>query len=215
MKQILEPLNSWSLTNIEAGQLIRRHLSDLSTISADLLADEPFNNYVQQITNLVGIYEAAVAHVRKNEETDKIKSADEARDKAVYAFGTALKLYSLSDKAAEVEASRTLNILFNSFKNIARLNYEAETLAIDKLTSELTSNAYKEKINSLRMTNYVARLVDTNSTFKNLFGGRMVSTASTESFNMKTVRTELQNTYNDFTDYVLSMAKATDKPLFV
>ncbi len=215
MKQTLHPLKTSSLTNMEAGQIIRRHLSDLGTITPDLLTDAPFNNYLEQLTNLAPVYENALAQVRKNEETEKIVLADGVRDKAVTAFGTALKLYALSDNQAEVEASRGLNILFGTFKNLARLNYEAETLGIDKLTNELNSPAYSEKVNQLRMGKYVTRLIESNAAFKSLFGGRMVTTAGTEAYDLKTIRIEMLNKNSDFANYVLSMAKATDNPLFV
>lgn len=214
MTLLLEPLKVSVLTNMEAGQLMNRHLSDLGTIDLSLLTDAPYNNYVQKIGSKMEIYWNALAQVQKSEETEKILLADGVRDKAVGAFGAAIRLHSMSDIPEEVEASRSLGILFGTFKNIVRLNYEAETLAIDKLTSELNSPAYTEKVNYLHMSKYVARMAESNAAFKNLFGGRIVTTAMTESFDMKTIRTELSATYNDFTDYVLAMAKATENPLF-
>ena len=214
MNVILEPLKISVLTNMEAGQLMNRHLSDLATIDSSLLTNAPYNNYVQKIGTKMELYQNALAQVQKSEETEKIGLADAARDKAISAFNMALKLHAASDDPAEVEASRSLKILFDTFKNIARLNYEAETLAIDKLTGELNSPAYTEKVNYLHMSKYVARMAETNAAFKSLFSGRMVTTATTESFDMKTIRTELSATYNDFTAYVLAMAKATNNPLF-
>lgn len=214
MNVILEPLKVSVLTNMEAGQLMNRHLSDLGTIDSSLLTDAPYNSYVQKVGAKMEFYWNALAQVQKSEETEKISLADGVRDKAVGSFGAAIKLHSMSDNPEEVEASRSLGILFGTFKNIARLNYEAETLAIDKLTSELNSPAYVEKVNYLHMSKYVVRMAETNAAFKNLFGGRMVTAANTESFDMKTIRTELSATYNDFAYYVLAMAKATDNPLF-
>jgi hypothetical protein len=214
MKQILEPLTISALTNMEAGQLMIRHQSDLSTIDASLLTDVPYNSYLLKIGNQVVLYINALAQVQKNEETEKIGLADDARDKAVTAFNLALKLHAAADDPAEAEASRSLRILFDTYKNLAKLNYEAETLAIDKLTGELNSEAYSEKINNLHMSKYVTRLSETNDAFRTLFGGRMVTTAMTESYDMKAIRKELQETYNDFAAYVLSMAKATENQLF-
>jgi hypothetical protein len=110
--------------------------------------------------------------------------------------------------------NHSLRILFGTYKNPANLNYEAETLAIDKLTGELNSPAYREKINMLHMSKYVVRMDEANAVFKNIFSGRMVSTAMTETYDMKILRTALLNKYSDFAKYVLAMAKATDNPLF-
>ena len=59
---------------------------------------------------------------------------------------------------------------------LATLNYEAETLGIDKLTGELKSPAYSEKISMLNLKRYVVRMSDSNEAFKTLFSGRMVPT---------------------------------------
>lgn len=214
MNYILEPLTISALTNMEAGQLMIRHQNDLNTIDPALRTDVPYNSYMERIGIKTELYFAALAQVQKNEETEKIVLADDARDKAVSSFNLALKLHASADDPEEVEASRSLRILFDTFKNIAKLNYEAESLAIDKLVNDLNSEAYSEKIAYLHMTKYVTRLSETNDIFKNLFGGRMVGTAMTESYDMKTIRKEMQVLYTDFVEYVFAMAKAIESQLF-
>jgi len=215
MKLKLEALRLAGLTNMEAGQFIRRNLEDLATIDQTLLIDVPFNAYVQGIIQQKALYENALAQVRKNEETEKIDLADKDRDKSADAFGRALKLYAISDDPEEVEASRGLGIVFNNFKDIANMNYEAETLAIDKLVTELESHAHVVKIEKLKMGRYVTRLKTTNEAFKTLFSNRMVSTATTESYDMKIIRADLMKMYADFANYVLAMGKAFKSPLFL
>ncbi|MBK6284831.1 MAG: hypothetical protein IPF54_21305 [Draconibacterium sp.] len=215
MNYILEPLTISALTNMEAGQLMIRHQNDLNTIDPALRTDVPYNSYMERIGIKTELYFAALAQVQKNEETEKILLADKARDKAVSSFNLALKLHASAEDPTEVEASRSLRILFDTFKNIAKLNYEAESLAIDKLVNDLNSEAYSEKIAYLHMNKYVTRLSETNDIFKNLFGGRMVGTAMTESYDMKTIRKEMQVLYTDFVEYVFAMAKATESQLFI
>lgn len=94
----LEPLRLAGLSNMEAGQLIIRHLSDLATIDPSLLTDAPFNTYLQTLANQSVLFEKGLVQVRKNEETQKIELADADRDKADTAFGRGLKLKpSLAD----------------------------------------------------------------------------------------------------------------------
>lgn len=215
MSQTLEPLRLAGLSNMEAGQLIVRHLSDLGTIDPTLLTDVPFSVYLRSLNSQSLLFQKALAQVRENEETQKIDLADADRDKAIVAFGRALKLYAVSDDSAEEEASRGLSILFDSFKNLPSLSYEAETIAVDKLVSELTTPAYSAKVSLLQMDRYVVRLQNSNTNFKSLFGGRMVTTATTESYNMKAIRKEITTKYGEFTNYVLAMANAAGNPLFI
>ena len=214
MKLLLEPLRTSVLTNMEGGQLKKRHLNDLGTIDPALLTDVPFNVYVKDLTGYADRYGKALAQVRKNEETEKIALADDLRDKALEAFGKALKLYAVSDDQAEVEASRVLHILHNKFANLTRLNYEAETIGIDKLVGELAGPNYSAKVALLKMERYVTRISNANEAFKALFGGRMTTAALTETYDLKSIRTEMFKRYSEFCDYVLAMAKALNTPLF-
>ena len=211
----LEPLKASFLTNMEFGQLMERHLSDLATIDPTLLTDPPYNAYLRQIASGLISYEKGLARVHKNEETEKISRADKARDKAVVAFSVNLKLYQLSDDPAEAEASRILRILYKSVKNPTKLNYEAESISIDKLVSELEGENYADKVALLSIGQYVARMKAANQQFKTLFSGRMVSGAMTETYNMKAMRSEMLAIYNEFTAYILAMANALRTPLFI
>jgi len=215
MKLKLEPLRLSALTHMEAGQLLKRHLSDLATLNPELLTDAPFNAYLQALNTHSVLCEKGLAQIRKNEETQKIEMADANRDKATVAFGRALKLYAVSDVADEVEASRVLSILFDNTKNLPALSYEAETIAIDKLVGELEKDSYAPEIKLLQLDRYVLRMKTTNDQFKTLFGGRITTTAVTETFDMKTIRTDALKKYTDFANYVLAMAKALETPLFL
>jgi hypothetical protein len=215
MKLKLEPLRLAGLSNMEAGQLIIRHLSDLATIDPSLLTDAPLNSYLKTLSNQSVLFQEGLVQVRKNEETQKIDLADSGRDISVVAFGRGLKLYAVSDDPIEVEASRVLGILFGNFKNLPALSYEAETIAIDKLVSELEKGNYAANINLLQMNRYVVRMKNTNDNFKALFGGRITTTAVAESYDMKTIRMDTLKKYGEFTTYVLAMAKALEAPLFV
>ena len=210
----IESLRTADLTNMEVGQLMNRHLDDLSTIDPKLLTDGPYNDYVKQIANKSGIFQKALVQVRKNQETEKIIQADDDRDKAIEAYKKSLQLYKASDVPEEIEAARILGILMGSYKNLAKQNYEAETIGIDKLVGDLESPKYSAQVALLNIGKYVDRMKVANQNFKTLFSGRMVTGAMTETYDMLAIRKELLKQYADFTAYVLAMAKALDTPLF-
>lgn len=214
MKLILEPLRTTDLSNMEAGQIINRHLADLGTIAPTLLTNVPYNTYIQNLGAYRDTYEKALGQIQKSEKTQKISLADRGRDKAVTAFSYGLKFYAMSDEEEEVEASRGLRIIFDNFKKLTKLNYEAESIAIDKLVSELEKPAQQAKVSKLNMDRYVTRLKNTNGDFKTLFSNRMVNNAMTENYDMKNIRLETFKCYREFCTYVLAMAKALNSPLF-
>jgi len=210
----LKPLRTSSLSNLEAGQLINRHRTDLGTIDAALLTDTPYNNYLQTLEDQSFLYTKALQQLQMNEETRMVANADRKRDRSVSAFGTSVRLYSFSDDDEELEASRGLTIILRNFKDIPGMNYEAETQAIDKLLIELAAPAALEKINRLSIERYVTRMQADNDTFKMLFSSRIQTEAFTEAYDMKVIRKEIYRTYSDFIKYVLSMAKATEGELY-
>lgn len=116
--------------------------------------------------------------------------------------------------AIQIHHKPPVRILSGRFKDLTNLNYGAESISIDKLVSELESVQYADKVELLQIGRYIAQMNNSNENFKTLFKGRTVTTAFTESFDLKTIRTELLAIYNEFTAYVLSMAKAHKTPLF-
>lgn len=211
----LEPLRALGLTNMEFGQLMNRHLNDLATIDETLRTNQPYEAYLLQLSNKTAIYQKGLALVQKNEETEKIVRADAVRDKAIEAFSRSLKLYEVSNEPDEAEASRVLGILFGNYKNLAKLNYEAESMGIDKLVSELESPKYAEKVAFLNIGKYVTRMKESNQIFKTIFGGRIVTEALSDNYDMKFIRKEMFALYCEFADYTLAMAKLPEtSPLF-
>jgi len=215
MSNNLEPLKSSFLTNMEFGSLMEQHLSDLATIDQTLFTDKPYNSYLQKIADGTDYYKKGLAQVRKNDETEKISRADKVRNKAIVAFSLTLKLYLLSDDQAEVDAGKSLRILYKTFKNPAKLNYDAKTLAIVKIVSELENEKYAEKVTFLNIGRYVTRMKIANQQFDTLFSGRMETEAFTETYNMRATRSELLAVYNEFTAYILAMSNALKTPLFI
>lgn len=215
MDKSLKALRVAGLTNMEAGQLIKRLITDLNSIAPDTLTDQPFNTYLLKLEEQSITYEKALAQVHANEATQKISLADSKRDKAKGAIDAGIKFYSLSDDAEEVEACRGLKIILKNFKDAATLNYEAETLAIDKLVGELEKPVNAIKIEKLNMGRYVTRIKNANQAFKTLFSSRIQGEAAAETYNMKSIRKETYQTYKEFCTYVLAMARALNTSPFI
>lgn len=215
MEFSLEPLRTTGLTNLEAGELIKTHISDIDTIDRELLTDAPFNGYVQDLKDLLVPYNLGLGQVQKSGATEPIRGADDDRDKAIGAFGLLFRLFALSDDPAEVEASRLLSIRFGSFKELRSLNYVAESNAIDNLVADLEGEVYAGLVTQLNAGRYVERLKTTNENFKTLFSSRMAGEVSSEDFDMKAIRNEVFTKYGEFCNYVVAMANALKTPLFV
>jgi len=150
MEKELEPLRISDLTNLEVGQLLNRHLAEIGKLSPPQKAsgdgaqftDGPLNAYLGRLTSAQTVFKLALVQVQKNDETVKIELDDKTRDKAVSAFNRAIKTSLLSDNTIEVDAAQSLSTLLKSFKKLQRLNFEAESIAIDQLVVKLGNENY-------------------------------------------------------------------------
>ncbi len=214
MKKNLEPIDLKALSHLEASQLMKRHFDDIASLDHTIITNGPLISYIAQLKSKHAAFDLALVQVRKNDETVQIELLDNQRDKAFSVLKRAVKLASMAETAAEMEAADALQLLVLAYKKIERLNYEAETAAIDNLIRDLESSKYASKVTLLSLKKYVTRLKTSNDAFKALFGDRIQTIASAVTYDAKSLRTDMMATYREFTDYVLAMAQALDTPEF-
>lgn len=207
MSKELQALTIGHLTNLEAGQVVKRNLTDIATLPSSEITDTIIKDYLISLTSKEVDYDKALVQVQKNDETAKLVIADEKRDVSVVALGVSIHLGRLSDVPAEVDAATSLHTLFNTYKNLQHLNYESESNGVDNLGKDLVNTKYAPFVTLLGIGKYVIRLQTDNDKFKTLYSGRTVGIANTEVFNAKQLRKDLQSIYVKFTSYLLSMAE--------
>ena len=147
--------------------------------------------------------------------TNEVAEADVLRDRAITAFRKALKLGGLSLNEQEVEAAHHIMVCLKEYKGIERLNYEAETLAIDKLVSELESTSYAPQVVILNLQGYVNCIKESALRFKALSHERFTEQAQKEVFDARKLRRQLLNEYKDMCLYVAVTASTTSSYNFV
>jgi hypothetical protein len=212
MRKFLESLDFVRLSHLESSQLMRRHFDDIASLDQSLLTDERVETYLQQLKTKHAEFNLALVQVRKNEETERIEVLDETRDRAFSVLKRAVKLSTLSDTDAECIAAESLQTLLYAYRKTDRLNYEAETIAIDNLIRDLEGEKYASKVTLLSLKKYVTRLKTANTEFKALFGERIQTIASDVTYDAKMLRNEMAGQYAEFTDYIVAMSQALDTP---
>jgi hypothetical protein len=208
MTTILEPLRVASLTQLEAGQLIDQHIIDVDKIDAPTITDASVKIYFANIKTKQTAYRMGLSPIVKSTFTSKIAASDLVRDTDIEALFMAMDLGGLSDNAAEREAYNNLIVIKSSFKDLAILNYNSETLGIEKLVETLESSKFAADCNVLGLGKYITRLKNSNAKFKALFGDRLDETTGKENYDVKALRKTLFKEYGDFAKYVESQAKA-------
>jgi Trk K+ transport system NAD-binding subunit len=111
-------------------------------------------------------------------------------------------------------AYKLLKIALNSYKDIEKANFEAESLGIDNLVVELRNAKHAPAVETLGLTKHINTLESANTTFKNTFNTRSTTTINTTVYDTKLLRKNILDTYKDLAEYVLVMAKRKDTPFY-
>lgn len=204
---VLHKLRATALTNLEAGQLIKSSVKDLETAGIKTATDVHINRYVNQMITDSSEFDKGLLQIKKNQETDELARLDQVRDMSLIAFNRQLKVYELSINPAFVTAYKAVTIVVKKYKNLATLNYEAESNGIDNLVADFKSPVYAPHIATLNMGDFVASIAVANDDFKSLFSKRSIDISATEVFNIKTIRKAAFANYTNYTQYVLSLAR--------
>ena len=204
---VLHKLNNARLTHLEAGQLIKSSVKDLETAAINPATDSHINSYVNQMITDSALFDKGLLQIKKNQETDEIARLDRLRDLSLSAFNRQLKVYELSINPAFVAAYKAITIVVKNYKNLATLNYEAESNGIDNLIADFNSPAYAPHIATLNMGAFLGSIAAANDDFKVLFSKRTTDISFTEVFNIKEIRKTAFANYTNYTQYVLSLAR--------
>ena len=86
-------LKASALFHIEAGQLIKRNLDDLTTANINLSTDPLVQNYVNKMIADSSQMDLALIQIRAQQETDALEVLDNTRDTSVKVLRMQLKIY--------------------------------------------------------------------------------------------------------------------------
>lgn len=205
----LHKLRLASLYNIEVGQLLKRNLEDLATAGINTSTDPLVQKYIDQLTADSAQMDLVLLQVRAQQETEQLEALDIKRDTSVRVLRMQLNIYKNSDIPAQVAAYNVLKLPFNTYKNIEKLNFEAENNAIDNFVSELAKPTYTAAIATLNLGGLITRMSTDNAAFKTLFSARSTAVAGKPTYDAKAIRKTAVTNYDAFANYILSLTNAT------
>lgn len=143
----------------------------------------------------------AIDVIRKSAKTSKLSDADHKRDGTNTGLGFVIEGYTYHFNDKKREAAERLEIVHNSFGNINRKGYEAETAAIDTMVDKLL-NDYSEDLALLKLTEWVTELKADNEAFKAISDERYSDEAAKTQLKMKAVRKEVDVAYRNITNLI-------------
>ncbi len=208
MDHYLEDLNTSKLTYLEFAQLIKKHLTDILNLGKDLIDDPVVKTYIHQLTKILEPYEFLLEKVIRIKSAPKIGDADFECLNALNAFLMLLEVNLISNDSNEIEASGMIVKLTQKYKNVENLKFIEETESLSQLIFDLSRENYLSSVKLLHLERYVNRLNLSNQNLKILLS-ELESIEYIQMFSdMKNLRVKMVEIYNEFTSYILAMAKS-------
>lgn len=207
MKKVkLVVVDTKRLHQAEFGQFIDRLFNDVAQGGLDLDTDVNFKMLFDQLKEKSPLYSRALEQVRESEMTQKIAELDQIRNDNFTALRDSIKPYQKIREEKLKQAYSLLKIVFDDCKNLRDLNYEAKTKKIITLLSQLKGADYQSQIALLNISAFVQRLEESNTEFDKLFAQRSAQNMAKETYDTKTLRREMTETYRKLCLYTEMLA---------
>ena len=211
----LHSFDATRLQLVESGQFIIRFLVDFEGSGLNAALDVEFKALLDSLAVQSPLYDKSLIQIRAKAETKQLLQLDIKRYQKCVALRLALRVFEHSDIAAEKEAYGQLKVVFNTYKNLVRHNYEAESLAIDNWIVVLRNPEHLPSVQSLGLERHIDSLETVNDAFKTLFDTRSTNTINTPVYNAAALRLAIFVTYRELSDYIAVMAKRKKTPYYL
>ena len=144
---------------------------------------------------------AALDLVRKNAISDDLVDADDERDDVFRGLSDAVKS-ALNHFNADVRAAaRRLQVVLNTYGNLAIKPYDAETGGLNSLINDFTTT-YAADVATVGLTEWVDELQAKNKAFDDLKNNRYSAEAAKTILRMKQERVKTDTIYRQITERI-------------
>ena len=179
------------LRNVRKGQL--QHMEHYQF--ADRVLTLCKEAKTEKLTAVLGPLEAAVAEEdkalnqpRTEPNTQKMREADERRDRSYQALRLAVALHLHSTDAATLAAAEAVNRVMEAYPNVTASNYDKETGLIRNLVADLGTDDVAQHVTKIDADLYVNRLEMDNTVFDKLFHAQLKTGVTAGAFDVKQLR---------------------------
>ena len=147
----------------------------------------------------------AMLKISKSAITADITAADQRRDSIFRGMIDANKAALNHFDTEKTEAARRLQIVFDTYGNIARMTLNEQTAATYNLLQEL-NNKHAADIAAAGIADWVKELEKQNNAFGDLMRDRFDETAAKTSLKVRQVRTDIDSAYRNIVQGITGLA---------
>jgi hypothetical protein len=215
MKKLkLYPLDLFRLRQDEAAAFIARFETDYAALNLDSTGETDFNLILQKMLDQLPTYILAVNQMQAQAESKAIAALDKARDIKIGTFRKALAVFENSDLAPEKTAYGLLKLVSNNYRNVAKENFETESLNLTKFIADLRNPSNLPALKLLGLENHVKNMETANESFKNTFSTRSNAVNTTVVYDAKKLNKDILDAYKKLSNYILTMVSIKEAQFY-
>ena len=141
----------------------------------------------------------ALEIIRKSATTAQLADSDTTRDGTFRGFIDAIKSALNHFDPAKREAAQRLQVVTNTYGNLARKAYDEQTASVYNFLQEMTGK-YASDVALLNLTDWVAQLDANNKAFDALMQNRYTEGSEKTNLRLQPIRLETDRNYRDTLD---------------
>ena len=141
----------------------------------------------------------ALEIIRKSATTAQLADSDTTRDGTLRGFNDAVKSALKHFDPLKCEAAKRVQIVINTYGNMARKSYDDETASIYNFLQEMNGK-YAADITLLGLSDWVTQLDAENKAFDALMQSRYAENSEKTNLRMQPIRVETDRNYRDTLD---------------
>ena len=210
----LYKLDVTKLRQDEAAAFVARFETDYTALNLDSSSEPDFNLILQKMLDQLPTYILAVNQMQAQAESKAIAALDKARDIKIGTFRKALAVFENSDVAPEKAAHSLLKLVSNNYRNVAKENFETESLNLTKFIADLRNPSHLTALKLLALENHVNNMETANESFKTTFSTRSNTLNTTVVYDAKKLNKDILDAYKKLSNYILTMVSIKDAPFY-
>ena len=162
---MLHPINFTALRYLELGQFVIDSIQSLENSEHDFDTDSEFHELLDSLKSQYLLFSKAISPIKASAISEKLLELDIKRDRKSITLRNALTVFQYDEQPDVAMAFKLISIVLDKYKGVERMNFEAESLALDTLIHLLDSEKYSSAAQLLQLNYRINDLKSANDSF--------------------------------------------------
>lgn len=212
----LYPISLSRLAILEANPFIQRFFKNVEDLKVDLKKDSDLSAHYESLQKKSIEFDKALLQIMAQEETMELGRLDLYRDQMLSSLRRMISVFQFSRNKKEQEAHHAATLVMDSYGNIEKASYEAESYGIQKLLEEWAKPERKDYMEILLLQPRLDLLKEANDAFNDLFNNRSATSVQKVHYDTQALKKQMLDAYRLLAGYTLGNAKGKkDNTLYV